>query len=204
LLQENLLQEIDTVAQVPGWSNIWTQPIQNRVDMLATGVRTTIGVKVFGPDSETINRTCKEIEQALKPIRSAQNVVAEQVWGKGYLEIKIDRQKAARYGVRIGDIQDTIEVALGGRVITQTVEGRDRFPVRLRYARDFRDDEENVKRLLVSRGGMAGPSRTADKGGMAASAEAMKSAPSAMSPSDDFGGSASASGAAANPALRAG
>ena len=72
--------------------------------------------------------------------------------GKGYLEIKIDREKAARYGVRVGDIQDTIEVALGGRVITQTVEGRDRFPVRVRYARDFREDEEAVKRLLVSRG----------------------------------------------------
>jgi len=190
----DLLQEIDTVAQVPGWSNIWTQPIQNRVDMLATGVRTQIGVKVFGPDLETINHSCKEIEQALKPIRGAQNVVAEPVMGKGYLEIKIDRQKAARYGVRIGDIQDTIEVALGGRIITQTVEGRDRFPVRLRYARDFREDEENVKRLLVSRGGMAGLPRMADKGEMAASAEAMRAAPPAMSPSDDFGGSASASG----------
>src|SRR5436853_195414 len=82
--------------------------------------------------------------------------------GKGYLEIKIDRQKAARYGVRIGDIQDTIEVALGGRVVTQTVEGRDRFPVRIRYARAFREDEEMVKRLLVSRGNMttSGMSRT--------------------------------------------
>jgi Cu/Ag efflux pump CusA len=190
----DLLQEIDTVAQVPGWSNIWTQPIQNRVDMLATGVRTQIGVKVFGPDSETISHTCKEIEQVLKPIRGAQNVVAEQVWGKGYLEIKIDRQKAARYGVRIGDVQDTIEVALGGRVITQTVEGRDRFPVRLRYARDFREDEESVKRLLVARRGMAGPPRMDDKGEMTASTEAIRSAPPANSPSDDFGGSASANG----------
>jgi Cu(I)/Ag(I) efflux system membrane protein CusA/SilA len=190
----DLLQEIDTVAQVPGWSNIWTQPIQNRVDMLATGVRTQIGVKVFGPDSATINYVCKEIEQALKPIPGAQNVVAEQVWGKGYLEIKIDRQKAARYGVRIGDIQDTIEVALGGRVITQTVEGRDRFPVRLRYARDFREDEENVKRLLVSRSGMAGPSRMADKGGMSAAAEAIRSPSSGMAPSDGFEASASESG----------
>src|SRR5207253_179024 len=77
--------------------------------------------------------------------------------GKGYLEIKIDRQKAARYGVRVGDIQDTIEVALGGRVITQTVEGRDRFPVRIRYSRAFREDEVTVKRLLVSRGGMGRP-----------------------------------------------
>jgi Cu(I)/Ag(I) efflux system membrane protein CusA/SilA len=175
----DLMQEIDTVAQVPGWSNIWTQPIQNRVDMLATGVRTQIGVKVFGPDLETINRVCKDIEQALKPIRGAQNVVAEPVMGKGYLEIKIDRQRAARYGVRVGDIQDTIEVALGGRVITQTVEGRDRFPVRLRYARDFREDEESVKRLLVSRGGSR-------KSGMAA-ANTM-GPPSPSSAVEDFGG----------------
>jgi Cu(I)/Ag(I) efflux system membrane protein CusA/SilA len=151
----DLLQEMDQVVQMPGWSNIWTQPIINRVDMLSTGVRTQIGVKVFGPDLETINRTCKEVEQALKPIPGAMDVIAEPFMGKGYLEIKIDRNRAARYGVRVGDIQDTIEVALGGKVITQTVEGRDRFPVRLRYARDFRTDEQAVKRLLVSRGNTA-------------------------------------------------
>jgi Cu/Ag efflux pump CusA len=159
----DLKQELDTVLQVPGWSNIWTQPIANRIDMLSTGVRTQIGVKVFGPDLETINRVCKEIEQALKPIQGAQDVIAEPIMGKGYLEIKIDRQKAARYGVRVGDIQDTIEVALGGRVITQTVEGRDRFPVRIRYARVYREDEQTVKRLLVSRSsGMATPAAMTD------------------------------------------
>jgi Cu(I)/Ag(I) efflux system membrane protein CusA/SilA len=148
----DLRQEMDGVVQMPGWSNIWTQPIINRVDMLSTGVRTPVGVKVFGPDLETINRVCKEVEQALKPVPGAMFVIAEPFMGKGYLEIKIDREKAARYGVRVGDIQDTIEVALGGKVITQTVEGRDRFPVRVRYARDFRADEQTVKRLLVSRG----------------------------------------------------
>jgi Cu(I)/Ag(I) efflux system membrane protein CusA/SilA len=182
----DLMQEIDTVAQVAGWSNIWTQPIQNRVDMLSTGVRTQIGVKVFGPDLETINRVCKEVEQALKPVRGARDVIAEPVMGKGYLEIKIDRQKAARYGVRVGDIQDTVEVALGGRVITQTVEGRDRFPVRLRYARAYREDEENVKRLLVSRGGMVGPSRTPPKGGMTGVAPAGAMGPS-QTVAEDFG-----------------
>jgi Cu(I)/Ag(I) efflux system membrane protein CusA/SilA len=157
--KSDLMQEMDTVMQVPGWSNIWTQPIANRIDMLSTGVRTQIGVKVFGPDLETINRVCKEIEQALRPVRGAQDVIAEPIMGKGYLEIKIDRKKAARYGVRVGDIQDTIEVALGGRVITQTVEGRDRFPVRVRYARAFREDEQMVKRLLVSRSSMSGSGR---------------------------------------------
>jgi Cu(I)/Ag(I) efflux system membrane protein CusA/SilA len=181
----DLLQEMDQVVQMPGWSNIWTQPIINRVDMLSTGVRTQIGVKVFGPELETINRVCKEIEQVLKPIPGAMDVVAEPFMGKGYLEVRIDREKAARYGVRVGDIQDTIEVALGGKVITQTVEGRDRFPVRLRYARDFREDETAVKRLLVTRGNMGsagGMGRSAAMGGAAvgsaaSSAEGHQAAP---------------------------
>src|SRR5207247_7074406 len=138
------------VSPVPGSTNIWTQPIANRIDMLSTGVRTPIGVKVFGPDLETIDSTCKDIEAALKAVPGAQYVVAEPIMGKGYLEITIDRQRAARYGIQVGDIQDTIEIALGGRMITQTVENRDRFPVRIRYARDFREDEEAVKHLLVS------------------------------------------------------
>jgi Cu(I)/Ag(I) efflux system membrane protein CusA/SilA len=168
----DLLQEMDGVVQMPGWSNIWTQPIINRVDMLSTGVRTQIGVKVFGPDLETINRVCKEVEQALKPIPGAMDVIAEPFMGKGYVEIKIDREKAARYGVRVGDVQDTIEVALGGKVITQTVEGRDRFPVRIRYARDFREDEQAVKRLLVSRGIVGSSS------GMSNASEVHQAAPS--------------------------
>ncbi len=154
----DLRQELNNVVQVPGWANIWTQPIANRIDMLSTGVRTPVGVKVFGPDLATIDRICKEIEQAIKPIHGAEDVVAEPIMGKGYLEITIDREKAARYGVSVGDIQDIIEVALGGKVITQTVEGRDRFPVRIRYARDFREDEETVKRLLISRGSMSSAS----------------------------------------------
>jgi Cu(I)/Ag(I) efflux system membrane protein CusA/SilA len=152
----DLRKELDTVVQVPGWSNIWTQPIANRIDMLSTGVRTPVGVRVFGPDLDTINRVCQEIAEVIKPVPGAQNVVATPIMGKGYLEITIDRQKAARYGVRVGDIQDTIEVALGGKVITQTVEGRDRFPVRIRYARDFREDVDQVKRLLVSAGTSVG------------------------------------------------
>jgi Cu(I)/Ag(I) efflux system membrane protein CusA/SilA len=172
----DLLQEMDSVLQVPGWSNIWTQPIINRINMLSTGVRTQIGVKVFGADLKTINQICKEVEQAIKPIDGARDVIAEPIMGKGYLEIQIDREKAARYGVRVGDIQDTIEVALGGRMITQTVEGRDRFPVRVRYARDYREDEESVKRLLVSRGAM---------GGRTGAAMADTAAPVSTAPMDD-------------------
>ena len=167
----DLLQEMDGVVQMPGWSNIWTQPIINRVDMLSTGVRTQIGVKVFGPDLDTINRVCKEVEQAIKPVPGAMDVIAEPFMGKGYVEIHIDRRKAARFGVRVGDIQDTIEVALGGKLITQTVEGRDRFPVRVRYARDFREDEQAVKALLVTRGNMGSLGRAMSAGPTASRAE---------------------------------
>src|SRR5207245_11507423 len=103
-------------------------------------------------DLPTIDRACKDIERELRQIPGADGVFAWQIRGKGYLEIRPDRDKAARYGVSITDIMDTIEVALGGRLITQTVEGRDRFPVRIRYARDFREDDEAVRHLLVSPG----------------------------------------------------
>lgn len=158
--------EMSRVLQVPGWSNIFTQPIINRIEMLSTGVRTDIGVKVFGPDLATIDRVCKDIEAALKPLNGARDVVAAPIMGKGYLEIEIDRKKAARYGVSVADIQDTIEVALGGRVVTQTVEGRERFPVRIRYARASREDEEKVRRLLVTSGGMTTPTAMGSSSGI--------------------------------------
>jgi Cu(I)/Ag(I) efflux system membrane protein CusA/SilA len=145
--------EMGRVVQTPGWVNIFTQPIINRIEMLSTGVRTDIGVKVFGPDLQTIQAVCKDIEEALKPIPGARYVLANPIMGKGYLEIRIDREKAARHGISVNDIQDTIEIALGGRIVTQTVEGRERFPVRVRYARDYREDEEAVRRLLVASGG---------------------------------------------------
>jgi Cu(I)/Ag(I) efflux system membrane protein CusA/SilA len=147
--------EFGRVVQVPGWTNIFTQPIINRIEMLSTGVRTDIGVKVFGPDLDTIDRVSKEIEAVLKPINGARDVVATPVLGKGYLKIDIDRAKAARYGVSVEDIKNTVEVALGGQAVTQTVEGRDRFPVRLRYPRARREDEEKVRNLLVSGSGMS-------------------------------------------------
>lgn len=152
--------EFGRVLQVPGWSNIFTQPIINRIEMLSTGVRTDIGIKVFGPDLDTIDRVCKQIEAAVKPVPGARDVVAAPVMGKGYLEVTIDREKAARYGATVEDVETEIEMALGGRVVTQTVEKRDRFPVRVRYARASREDEEAVKRLLIS--GSARESKPAD------------------------------------------
>ncbi len=148
--KSSLLNELDSVVRMPGWGNIWTQPIINRIDMLATGVNTMLGVRVFGDDINKISEKSNEIAAVLKKLRGAVDVSADQVVGEGYLEIDIDRERAARFGVNIGDIQDTIETALGGRVITMTVEGRERFPIRIRYARAFRDDEESVKNLLIA------------------------------------------------------
>jgi Cu(I)/Ag(I) efflux system membrane protein CusA/SilA len=150
--------EMGRVLQVPGWSNIFTQPIINRIEMLSTGVRTDIGVKVFGADLETIDRVCKDVEAALKPISGSRDVLAAPIMGKGYLQIDIDREAAARYAVTVEDIQNEIEVALAGRAVTYTVEKRDRFPVRIRYARAAREDEESIRRLLVSPGNMPGSS----------------------------------------------
>lgn len=177
--KDGLLKEMDTVAQVPGWGNIWTQPIINRVDMLATGVRTMIGVKVFGDDLNEIQEVSEQIAAVLRGVPGAADVFPDQIVGEGYLEINIDRDKAARYGVNVGDVQDVVEVALGGKMITMTVEGRERFPVRIRYARAFREDEQSVKNLLISAGsslaagsgdGMAGMSSGDANGQLAMSA----------------------------------
>ena len=145
-------KEMESVVQVPGWANIWTQPIINRINMLATGVRTPVGVKVFGNNLDQIQKVCDEVAEVLKSVPGAVTVVPDQIQGKGYLEIKPDRDRAARYGVNVGDIRDVVEVALGGKAITTTVEGRQRFPVRVRYGRAFRQDEEDVKNLLISAG----------------------------------------------------
>jgi Cu(I)/Ag(I) efflux system membrane protein CusA/SilA len=149
--------EMERVVKVPGWKNITTQPIINRIEMLSTGIRSDVGVKIFGRDLATIDRVSKEIADELGKLKGAQGVLPWLIRGKDYLEIRVDREKAARYGIKVADVMDTIEVALGGRVITQTVEDRNRFPVRIRYARAERQDEEAVKRLLVSAGNMAEP-----------------------------------------------
>jgi len=149
-LKSDLVREMDSELQVPGWGNIWTQPIINRVDMLATGVRTMIGVKVFGDNLETIQKVSDEIAGVLKQVRGAVDVLPDQIVGENYLEISIDRSRAARYGVNAQDVNSVIEVALGGKEITMTVEERRRFPVRVRYPRDWRESEERIRNILVT------------------------------------------------------
>jgi len=163
----DLVQEMSTALQMPGWGNSFTQPIANRIEMLSTGVRLPVAVKVFGSNLGEIQRTSQEIAVVLRGVRGAADVFPDQIVGKGYVEIKIDRAKAARYGINVGDVQDVVEVAMGGRPLTMTVEGRERYPVRVRYARDYRDDVESLKNILVSSRGMAaGGGQTGGMGGM--------------------------------------
>ena len=145
---------MSTALQMPGWGNSFTQPIAARIEMLSTGVRLPVAVKVFGSNLETIQRVSQEIATVLRGVRGAADVFADQIVGKGYVEIKIDRKKASRYGINVGDIQDVVEVALGGKPLTMTVEGRERYPVRVRYARDYRDGVDAIKSILVSARGM--------------------------------------------------
>ncbi|MCC6357404.1 MAG: efflux RND transporter permease subunit [Phycisphaerales bacterium] len=194
----DIVKEMDTELQMPGWGNIWTQPIINRVDMLATGVRTMIGVKVFGPrqadlteevveNGETktvikqsgIQTISNQVAAVLRGIKGAVDVFPDQIVGRSYLQIDIDREKAARYGVNVADIQETIEVAMGGKAITTTVEGRQRFPVRVRYARDFWQTEDALRRTLVT-GRRTQPAASENRSGM--------SEPSAMISAAGMGG----------------
>ena len=153
--KQDIVEEMETALQMPGWGNSFTQPIANRIEMLSTGVRLPVAAKVFGPDLASVQQVSQEVAAVLRGVRGAANVFADQITGKPYVGIHIDRQKASRYGINVGDIQDVVEVAMGGRPVTQTVEGRERYPVRVRYARDYRDDVEALKNILVSAKGMA-------------------------------------------------
>src|SRR5437773_4497782 len=150
LTKDDILQRLDAKLRMPGVTNIWTQPIRNRIDMLSTGIRTQVGVKVFGSDLSTIEKKSAEIERVLHDVPGAVDLYAERITGAPYLEIHINRTAAARYGVSVGDAQDVIESAIGGKNLTFTIEGRQRFPVRVRYARDFREDLEAIRNVIVA------------------------------------------------------
>jgi Cu(I)/Ag(I) efflux system membrane protein CusA/SilA len=141
--------DLDQAVSMPGWTNVWTMPIQNRVDMLATGVNTAVGVRVLGPRLDDVVSTSEAVAAVLQRIPGAADVVADPVRGKGYVEVRVDRERAAREGVSVAAVNATVETALGGTVATTARQGRERHPVRVRYARDQRGDEEAVRALLV-------------------------------------------------------
>ncbi len=144
-----LIKEIKEKTRMPGVSPIMTQPIRNRIDMLATGIQTPVGIKVLGSDLGAIERTAIKIEKIIRTIPGARGPYAERLGNKPYLEIEIDRAKAARYGVLVGDLQHVIGAAVGGMNISTMIEGRERYPIRVRYPRELRDSEEEIGDVLV-------------------------------------------------------
>jgi Cu(I)/Ag(I) efflux system membrane protein CusA/SilA len=150
LTKDAILARLDDKLQIPGVTNIWTQPIRNRIDMLSTGIRTQVGIKVFGPDLTVIEQKSEEIKEVVRKIPGAVDLYAERTTGSPYLEMTVDRAAADRYGLNVADVEDAIETAIGGKNLTTTIEGRQRFPVRVRYARDFRENPQQLGEVLVT------------------------------------------------------
>jgi Cu(I)/Ag(I) efflux system membrane protein CusA/SilA len=155
LTKDAILARLDEKLQIPGVTNIWTQPIRNRIDMLSTGIRTQVGIKVFGPDLGVIEAKSEEIKEVVAQIPGAVDLYAERTTGSPYLEMTVDRAAADRYGLNVADVEDAIETAIGGKNLTTTIEGRQRFPVRVRYARDFRENPQQLDEVLVMGSGGA-------------------------------------------------
>lgn len=149
ITKDDIIAELDAKLQIPGVRNGWTQPIINRINMLSTGVRTDLGIKIFGKDLDTLEQLAIRAEKVLRKVPGAADLYAERVQGGLFLDIKIDREAVARYGINVGDVQDVIETAIGGENIGTVIEGRQRFPIRVRYERDSRDNIEALKNLLV-------------------------------------------------------
>ncbi len=149
MTMDKLVEELDRTVRVPGLANIWVPPIRNRIDMLATGIKSAVGIKVAGPDLATIDRVAKEIEQAVKPVAGVGSALAERLAGGRYVDIDIKREAAARYGLNVADVQAVIGSAIGGENIGETVEGLQRFPINLRYPREIRDSLDALRQLPI-------------------------------------------------------
>ena len=149
LTQEELVDKLDKAIQFPGLVNAWTMPIKTRIDMLSTGIKTPVGIKLLGPDLKVLADLAKQVEAVVRTVPGTRSVIAERVMGGYYMDYAIDREAAARYGLTVGAIQDVIESALGGMNVTQTVEGLERYPVNVRYMRDYRDDVDALDRVLI-------------------------------------------------------
>ena len=147
---DKLIAEMDQALRMPGISNSWTMPIKARIDMLTTGIRTPIGIKVFGPDLNVIERIGGQLESALRNVPGTRNIFSERVVGGYFMDFTVNREAAARYGLTVGDVEDVIESAIGGKNITTTIEGRERYPVNVRYKREFRAEPEQLRRVLVA------------------------------------------------------
>ncbi len=146
---QKLIDEMDRAIQFPGVTNAWTMPIKTRTDMLSTGIKTPVGIKISGPDLNVLENIGKEVEAIMRTVPGTLSAFAERAVGGNYLDFDIDRKEAARYGLTVGDVQNVIQTAMGGMSITNTVEGLERYPVNLRYSRELRDNIEALRRVLV-------------------------------------------------------
>ena len=146
---EKLIKELDARLKIPGLANVWVQPIRNRIDMLSTGIKSPVGIKIGGADLTTLEQLGQEVERIMKKVPGASSVIAERVTGGRYIDIKIDRLKAARYGLNIAEVQSTVSMAIGGDNIAEKVEGLARYPINVRFPRELRDSVEKLKALTI-------------------------------------------------------
>jgi Cu(I)/Ag(I) efflux system membrane protein CusA/SilA len=146
---DELVDALNASVQIPGLNNAWTMPIKTRIDMLATGIKTPVGIKIAGPNLAELERVASEIEAVVKAVPGTMSAFAERTMGGNYIEFNINRKEIARYGLKVADVQDVLEVALGGMPLTTTVEGLERYSVNLRYSRDFRENLESLREIIV-------------------------------------------------------
>ncbi len=164
---ERLVSEMDSAVRLPGTTNAWTMPIKGRIDMLATGIRTPVGIKIFGPDLGELERLGREVEDVVRTVPGTRSAFAERAVSGYYLDIDIDRAAAARHGLNVGDVQTVIATAVGGMTVTRTVEGRERYGVRIRYPQELRDTPERLASVLIPVShGLGGAAGSAMGGGM--------------------------------------
>jgi Cu(I)/Ag(I) efflux system membrane protein CusA/SilA len=149
MTQDELIDKMNSALQIPGLSNLWVQPIRNRIDMLSTGIKSPVGIKIAGPDLKVIQEIGSRIETVLKSVPGTRSAYAERVRGGRYIEVRIDRVRAARFGLSLAEVQQVVALAIGGENIGQTVQGLQRFPINLRYPRELRDSVEKLRVLPI-------------------------------------------------------
>ena len=147
---DKLIQEMDSKLQFPGLSNTWTMPVENRLDMELTGIKTPLGMKIQGPSLEGIQKVAAQLQQVLTSLPDVRSIFAERVSQGFYINIEVNRAEAARYGLTVADVQQTVTSGIGGETVTENIEGRERYPVNVRYNRDFRDNVEELRRVLIA------------------------------------------------------
>jgi Cu(I)/Ag(I) efflux system membrane protein CusA/SilA len=149
MTMDKLIAELDGKLKIPGMANVWVQPIRNRIDMLSTGIKSPVGIKISGPDFNTLEKLGEEVERIVKQVPGASSVIAERVTGGRYVDVKIDRLRAARYGLSIGDVQATVATGIGGDNVGEKIEGLARFPINVRFPREIRDSVDKLKAIPI-------------------------------------------------------